>query len=443
MGGDSIIYLACVARLLPRLRSIAVDTTALRESRDYRVLVIGGFVSGLGSQVTLVALPFQVYLLTHSSFMVGLVGLAELGPLIAFGLVGGALADRVDRRRLLLLSQVGMLATSAGLALGAAHGSPPLALVFVLAGLAAGGSAVDRPTRAAIVPSLVGHARLRSAISFNYGLIQLTLVIGPAVGGIIIAAAGLTWAYTVDVITFLAMIISVLAISPQPPPQGAEEHEPFLRSVTSGLRFAAERGELMGSFVIDILAMTFGMPRALFPALSLTLYHAGATGVGLLYAALSAGAVVAAFTTGWLTRARRLGRITVFAVLLWGIGIAVMGLTSSLVVAMACLCAAGAADSVSAVCRSTILQTATPDRMRGRMSSVFTLVVAGGPRVGDVESGSVAAAVGTQASVVFGGLACIAGLLPVVWAFPAFWNYDEGDAAASAAASPKLVEEAG
>jgi MFS family permease len=398
--------------------------------------VVGGFVSGLGSQVTLVALPYQVYLLTRSSFMVGLVGLVELFPLIAFGLVGGALADRVDRRRLLLVAQVGMLATSAGLAAGAVDGDPPIALVFALAGLAAGGSAIDRPTRAAIVPSLVGRARLRSAISFNYGLVQLALVVGPAVGGILIAAVGLTWAYLLDAVTFVAMIVSVLAISAQPPAESPNGREPFLASVTSGLRFAADRGELMGSFVIDILAMTFGMPRALFPALSLNLYHAGATGVGLLYAALSAGAMVAAFSTGWLTHARRLGRIVVFAILLWGIGIAVMGLTSSLVVAMACLCVAGSADSVSAVCRSTILQTATPDRMRGRMSSVFTLVVAGGPRLGDVESGTVAAAVGTQASVVLGGVACVAGLLPVVAAFPAFWNYDEGGAAAEAAAPP-------
>ncbi|HEY0388444.1 MAG TPA: MFS transporter [Gaiellales bacterium] len=423
-------------RIASLVRAVAVDTSALRESRDYRLLVVGGFVSGLGSQVTLVALPYQVYLLTRSSFMVGLVGLVELFPLIAFGLVGGALADRVDRRRLLLVAQVGMLATSAGLAAGAADGDPPIALVFALAGLAAGGSAIDRPTRAAIVPSLVGRARLRSAISFNYGLVQLALVVGPAVGGILIAAVGLTWAYLLDAVTFVAMIVSVLAISAQPPAESSSGREPFLASVTSGLRFAAERGELMGSFVIDILAMTFGMPRALFPALSLNVYHAGATGVGLLYAALSAGAMVAAFSTGWLTHARRLGRIVVFAILLWGIGIAVMGLTSSLVVAMACLCVAGSADSVSAVCRSTILQTATPDRMRGRMSSVFTLVVAGGPRLGDVESGAVAAAVGTQASVVLGGVACVAGLLPVVAAFPAFWNYDEGGAAAEAAAPP-------
>jgi hypothetical protein len=215
--------------------------------------------------------------------------------------------------------------------------------------------------------------------------------------------------------------------------------EPFQAAVASGLRFAATRGELMGSFVVDILAMTFGMPRALFPALSVTVYHAGATGVGLLYAALSAGAVVAAFSTGWLRRARRLGRITAYAIAVWGLGIAVMGLTSSLVLALACVAAAGAADSVSAVCRSTILQSATPDRMRGRMSSVFILVVAGGPRLGDVESGSVAALVGAQASVVLGGLACVAGLVPVLAAYPAFWQYDEGGAPATAEAPPSIV----
>src|SRR4029079_14403709 len=178
----------------------------------------------------------------------------------------------------------------------------------------------------------------------------------PAVGGIVIAAFGLTWAYLLDVITFVAMIASVLAIAPQPP-EGVEGHEPIRAAITGGLRFAASKGELMGSFVIDILAMTFGMPRALFPALSLTIYHAGAARVGLLYAAVSAGAVVAAFSTGWLGSARRLGRIVVYAVLVWGLGIVFLGLTSSLWVAMAALAIAGAADSVSAVCRSTILQT--------------------------------------------------------------------------------------
>jgi MFS family permease len=319
-----------------------------------------------------------------------------------------------------------MLATSAALAVGAAEGSPPVIVLYLLAALSAGGSAIDRPTRAAIIPAMVGRGRLRSAISFNYGLFQLTVVVGPAVGGLVIAGLGLGWAYAIDVVTFLVMVVSVLAIAPQPP-DVSEVVESFWQSLTSGLHFARSRGELMGSFVIDILAMTFGMPKALFPALSLTVYDAGAAGVGFLYAALAAGAVVAAFSTGWLTRARRLGRIVVVAVLIWGTGIAVMGLAQSLWVAMACLLIAGAADSVSAVCRSTILQSATPDRLRGRMSSVFTMVVAGGPRLGDVESGVTAAAFGTQASVVLGGLACVIGVAPVVAAFPAFWRYDEGE----------------
>jgi len=189
----------------------------------------------------------------------------------------------------------------------------------------------------------------------------------------------------------------------------------------------------MGSFAIDLVAMTFGMPRALFPALALTVYNAGPEGVGLLYAAVSAGAVVAALTTGWLGHVRRLGRIVVGAVAVWGASIALLGLTGKLAVAMVCLLAAGAADSVSAVCRSTIMQTATPDAMRGRMGSIFTLVVAGGPRLGDVESGSVAAAFGVQASVVSGGLLCMLGIVPVVAAFPDFWRYGEDDEPAAPA----------
>jgi MFS family permease len=409
---------------LRALRRMAVDVGPLRDSRDYRLLAIGGFASGLGTQVTLVALPYQVFMLTGSSFAVGLIGLAELVPLVALSLVGGTLADRVDRRRLLLISQAVQLATSAVLAAGAAAGEPPVAALYVLAGVAAAAAAVDRPTRAAIIPNLVPADELQPAIAFSYGLAQLTLVVGPAAGGIVIAAAGLGWAYTLDIVTFLAMVAAVARMHRQPPTAG-EAVEPFLRAVRSGLRFVVHRGELMGSFAVDILAMTFGMPRALFPALSLTLYHAGATGVGLLYAALSLGATVAAFSTGWLTGKRRLGRIVVAAVAAWGVAITLAGLTHTLAVAMVCLCIAGAADSISAVCRSTILVVATPDEMRGRMSSIFMLVVTGGPRLGDVESGSVAAVFGAQAAVASGGLLCIAGLAPIVAAFPGFWRYGE------------------
>ena len=412
------------SRAVRRLRGVAVDTTALRESRDYRVLVIGGLISGIGTQVTLVALPFQIYVLTSSSFLVGLLGLVELVPLVVVALLGGTLADRMDRRRLLLISQVVQAGTSLCLVIGAAAGSPPVGVLYLIAAVASGASAVDRPTRAAMVPALVGPERLRSAISFNYGLVQVAMVVGPAMGGIIIAAGGLTWAYAVDVATFLAMIAAAWAIA-SPPRPAVEPGASFLSAVRDGIRFAGRSGELMGSFAIDILAMTFGMPRALFPALALTVYDAGPEGVGILYAAVSAGAVVAAFSTGWMIHARRLGRIVVFAVLVWGVGIACLGLTSELWVGALCLLVAGAADSVSAVCRSTILQTVTPDEMRGRMSAIFTLVVAGGPRLGDVESGTVAAVGGTQLSVVSGGVICVLGIVPVLAAFPEFWRYGE------------------
>jgi MFS family permease len=250
----------------------------------------------------------------------------------------------------------------------------------------------------------------------------------------VIGTLGLRFAYGIDVATFVVMLAAVAVMARQPPPPG-ETHESFIAAVRGGLSFAARHGELMGSFAIDILAMTFGMPRALFPALSLNLYHAGPEGVGLLYAAVSAGAVVAALTTGWLGGVRRLGRIVVWAVAIWGAAIALMGVTGSLAIALVCLLVAGAADSVSAVCRSTILQAATPDALRGRMSSIFTLVVAGGPRLGDVESGAVAAAFGTQVSVVSGGLLCLAGIVPVVAAFPAFWRYGD-EAVTGAVTSP-------
>jgi MFS family permease len=224
------------------------------------------------------------------------------------------------------------------------------------------------------------------------------------------------------------MVLAVAAMAPQPPHvHGLEPGETaagIRASIAEGLRFVRGRPALLGSFAIDLVAMTFGMPRALFAVLALTVYHAGAEGTGLLYAAVSAGATVAALTTGWLEHARWLGRITIGAVVAWGAAIALAGLTSSLWVAAALLALAGAADSVSAVCRSTINQTVTPDAMRGRMSSVFSLVVTSGPRLGDIEAGGVAALTSARFSVASGGLACIAGVALIVLAFPALAAYD-------------------
>jgi MFS family permease len=413
--------------MLGRLRrSLTPDLRPLRESRDYRLLITGAIVTGLGTQASLVALPYQVYVTTHEPVLVGLLGIVEIVPLAAASLFGGALADRYDRRRLLLLYQLALVGVAGGLAAASFIGTPPLWLLYLLAGALAGAGQLERVSRAAIVPNVVRPEHLRAGLSTMFGMMQLTMVVGPAVGGLLIAAFDVQAAYTVDAVSCLGMALAAAAMSPQPP-IGAEEHEPVLRSIAAGLRFVGGERALLGSFAIDILAMTFGMPRALFPVMSITLYHAGATGTGILFAAVSVGATVAALTTGWLTHARYLGRIVIGAVTVWGFAIAAAGVMPSIALAALLLAVAGAADSVSAVCRSTISQTLTPDHMRGRMSSVFSLVVAGGPRLGDVESGGVASLATTRISVTSGGLACVAGVALIMVAFPELAAYD-GDA---------------
>jgi MFS family permease len=412
--------------LRARLRGVAVDTSSLRESRDFRLLTAGEIVTGIGTQIGLVALPYQVYVQTRSPALVGLIGLVELGPLAVLSLLGGAIADRMDRRRMLLLTQIALVAIAGGLCAGAIAGSPPLALLYVLAGAAAGASALQNVARTTAIPNLVTPAGLRSALSFNFGLYQVTQIVGPAIGGVIIGAVGLGAAYATDAVTCGGMALAAWAMSPQPP-HGMTSREPVGRSIAEGLRFVRASNALMGSFAIDLLAMTFGMPRALFPVLALSVYHAGAAGNGALYAAVAVGATLAALTTGWLEHARWLGRIVIGAVLAWGVSIALAGLAGDIVLAAVLFAVAGAADSVSAVCRSTISQSVTPDHVRGRMSSVYSLVVAGGPRLGDVEAGGVASLTSARFSVISGGLACVAGVALIVLAFPGLARYDGDD----------------
>src|SRR3954452_22188247 len=404
---------------------IAVDTRGLKESRDFRLLTIGSIVTGLGTQAGLVALPYQVYVISRSAVLTRGRGAAELGPRIALSLFGGALADRFDRRRLLLAAQVALVLVASGLAAAALLGTPPLWLLYVLAGLSTAAAAVERVTGSAMVPNLVGPERLRGALALTFGLYNLTQVVGPALGGILISVAGVEGAYIADAVTCAGMVLAAYMMRPQQPKVDEHEsREPIFRSIATGLRFVRGERALVGSFVIDLCAMTFGMPRALFPVLSLTVYHAGATGTGALFSAVAAGATVAALTTGWLEHARWLGRIVLASVAVWGVAIALAGVTTAIVVGVILLALAGAADSVSAVCRTTISQTLPPDRLRGRMSSVFSLVVASGPRLGDIESGSVAAVATPRASVISGGLACVASVGIVAMLYPELARYD-------------------
>ena len=405
------------------LTSLTPDLRPFRASRDYRLVTAGMLITGLGTQASIVALPYQMYVTTHEPVLVGLLGVVELVPMVVASLFGGAIADRADRRLLLLSCQLFLVAVAGALAAAAFLGSPPVWLLYLLAGALAGSGQLERVARSSIVPNVVPPEHLRAALSNSFGLGQLTMVVGPAIGGLLIAGWGVQAAYTADAVSCVGMAAAALALSPQPP-HGAEEHEPVVRSIASGLRFVRGDRALLGSFAIDLLAMTFGMPRALFPVMALSFYHAGAAGTGALYASVAAGATVAALTTGWLGHARFLGRIVIGAVSVWGAAIALAGAMPSLALAALLLAVAGAADSVSAVCRNTITQTVTPDRMRGRMSSVYMLVVAGGPRLGDVEAGSVASLATPRFSVVSGGLACVAGVALIVAAFPELARYD-------------------
>ncbi len=410
---------------------LVADLRPLRVSRDLRILELGNLLSGLGTQAALVALPFQVYERTGSAFLTGLLGAAELGPIVVMGLWGGALADRLDRRTLLLRVQLGLLLTQGILAAWTLGGTPPVAALYVLGGLLAGFGSVDGVARQSIIPNLVPRALLPSAVALNFGLFQATMVVGPGLGGLLIAGAGVGSAYAASAVGSLAMVLAASRIAPQPPAAGASP-APVRASIAEGLRFVNGNSALKGSFAIDLMAMTFGMPRALFPVLAVSVYGAGAAGTGLLFSSVSAGAVAAVLLTGWVQHARRLGVIVLWAVAVWGLGIAAAGLTTSLWVAAGCFFVAGAADSVSAVCRSTINLTVTPDHLRGRMSSVFLLVVTGGPRLGDVEAGAVAGLAGPRFSVTSGGLACLAGVALVAVAFPALVRYDADEWRAAA-----------
>lgn len=405
-----------------------VDLAPLRASRDLRLLLTGETLSGLGAQAALVALPYQLYIETHSAFLTGLLGAFELVPLVAMSLLGGAIADRSDRRRVLLVDQIALVLCASALAALAFAGSPPIPLLYVLGGLLAGFNAVQSVASSAIVPNLVAPERLRSALALNFGLYQLTQVVGPGLGGVLIAVLGLGSAYTIDALSCLAMVAAVLAMRPQHPHATHAERPPVFASIREGLRYVRGNQALVGSFAIDLVAMTFGMPRALFAVLAVSVYGAGAEGTGLLYAAVSAGATVAALTTGWIEHARKLGLIVIWAVVVWGAAIAAVGLVNSLWLAAVFLAVAGAADSISAVCRSSINQMVTRDEMRGRMSSVFSLVVTSGPRLGDVESGTVAGLAGPRFSVATGGVACIVGVVVVVAAFPALARFDAEEA---------------
>ena len=418
-----------------------MDVTPLKVSRDYRALISGQVVSTLGTQLTAVAVPFQVYAMTRSSLDVGLVSLAQLVPLIVGSLWGGTLVDAMDRRKLLMIEEILAAIMTAGLALNAdlLHSLWPL-FVFPAATAALGG--IDNSARNAMIPSLVGLDLIPASNALFQSLSQMGSIAGPAVAGLLLAGAGLKIVFWLNVATFLLSIVAVSILSPQPP-RGVTAR-PGLRSIIDGFRFVRTSQQVQGAYLIDINAMVFGLPRALFPALAATTFGGGATTVGLLYAAPGAGALIGAVTTGWVGRIRRPGLAVIIAVIVWGAAITGFGLVPWLWVALPLLAIAGWADMISAVFRNTIIQFSGPDEMRGRLMGVQVAVVTGGPRLGDLEAGAVANAFGDTASIVSGGLACIVGALLVARALPGFRHQQlPARLATTAVTSPEADPETG
>jgi len=411
-----------------------VDITPLRRVSGYRWLFGGMFVMQVGRQLTVVAVPIQVYEITGSTLAVGLLGLVQLIPLLLVSLVGGALADAIDRKRLLWLSQVVMALTGAGLLSNSLADSPALWPLFVLSAANAGISAIDSPARTALLPGLVGRALLPSALALNQTQTNIAKAAIPAIGGLLIAVSGYPVTYGLQMMAFAVSAVLIMRI-PNVKTEGGGR--PFsMSSILEGFRFLKPRRVIQAAFLIDLSAMVFGMPTALFPAFGQEVLGGDAFTVGLLYTAPGIGALVGALTSGWVAHVRRQGTAVVLAVIGWGVSIAVFGLTSSQALALVMLALAGAADVVSAIFRGSIVQLSVPDSLRGRLSSMHMAVVAGGPRLGDLEAGVVAALTSVRFSIVSGGLACVLASLGIARWAPGFLSYeydpDEPEMAASA-----------
>jgi MFS family permease len=395
-----------------------MDLTPFR-NRDYRLLYVAQFVSLIGTMVTYVALPYQMYRLTESSFSVGLLGLVELVPLLATAFIGGAMADAVDRRRIAIVTDVALSAGSATLAIIAVRGASPALLYLVAAWMSAVGG-LQRPAIESLVPRLVEKHELPAAASLAVVRGSVGMIAGPAVGGLLIASSGLTITYLVDVASYAASLACLGMIRAVPPADDAER--PSVAAVVEGFRYASSRQELIGTYVVDFVAMVFGMPLALFPAISDR--FGGPSVLGLLYAAPAVGALGASLTSRWTPNVHRHGVAIMVAASVWGLAIVGFGFSRTLWPALACLAIAGGADGISGIFRMTMWNETIPDALRGRLASIEMVSYMSGPLLGNLEAGAVAAAFGVAASVVSGGALCVAGVLACVVWLPRFVGYD-------------------
>lgn len=397
-----------------------VDVTPLRRHRDFRLLFVGRTVSTFGTMITTVAVPFQVYALTHSSLAVGLLGLFEIGPILTLAFLGGALADAHDRRRLVLFTELAFTAMSAILLVNSALPHPHLWVLYAAITGITGLEALQSPSLTALRPRLVDRDELAASSAIMGTTDNLSRVVGPALAGILIATTGLPSTYGIDVVTFIVSLVTLQVMRAVPPPPDAER--PSIQRVVEGLRYARSRPELMGTYAIDMVAMFFGVPSALFPAIAA--HYKGASVLGFLYTAPAVGSFLATATSGWTGRVHRLGRAVAIAAGCWGLAVLGFGLAGSLPLLLLFLALAGAADELSAIFRSTLWNATIPDALRGRLAGIELISYSSGPTLGNVESGVVASLFGVRASIISGGALCVAGVVGLALALPSLLAFD-------------------
>ncbi|MEU8198424.1 MFS transporter [Microbispora amethystogenes] len=405
------------------LKRVALDTRPLAIPA-YRRLLVGQGVSFVGFQLTAVAVSGQVYSITGSSLWVGMLGPVSLVPLVVFGLWGGAVADAMDRRRLLLAGSVVAWVSTLALLLHAWSGLGSVHLILAVIALQSIGFAVTSATRGAIIPRIVPTERVAAANTLNFLVSSIGTVVGPLLAGVVLARGGYALAYLIDAVLFGAGFYAAVRL-PSLAPLG-EISRPGLRSVADGLAYVVSRPVVLMSFVVDIIAMAFAMPRALFPEMTAERFGGSAVAFGWLSASIAIGAVAAGLLSGWIGRVRRQGVALTLVIALWGVTVSAAALAQPLWLVVALLAVGGAIDLASAVWRQTILQTYAPDEMRGRLQGVFMVVVAGGPRLGDLRAGATADTFGLVPSWAGGGLVCALLVLVAGFAVPAFRRYEAG-----------------
>jgi MFS family permease len=400
---------------------LGLDLRPLRHSRDFRLLMASGAVTTFGTFITYVALPVQIKQLTGSTLAVGLVGACELVPLVAGGLYGGALADWLDRRRMVLGSEAGLGLLAACLLANSLLPHPAVWPLYAAAALMAGLDGIQRPSLDALLPRIVAHEEMAAAVAFGAMRWNVSAIAGPAVGGVLIATAGLPWGYAADLATYLVSLALLARLRAVPP--AGDGQRPSLAAIGAGLRYARSRPDLLGTYAVDTAAMLLAMPTALLPFLADAL--GSPSSLGLLYAAGAVGSLLATLLSGWTSRVHRHGLGVLWAAAGWGLAIAGLGLAGQVWLAFVLLAAAGAADLISGIFRSTMWNQTVPDELRGRMAGVELLSYSLGPSLGQMRAGGVAAVTGVRGSIISGGLLCVLAVGMLAAWLPDLVRYDE------------------